>query len=398
MTDRELEILKNEETRELIENNVNKDPVELAFSLKCGRESAALVCTQVKYLQRAASKLPSYHAARCVIPPLSYEQSSSETAAGAKNYHGKLCIDLTCGLGVDSFYFSKCFDKVVSVERDPVLADIARYNFGLLGSDNITVVNSSAEDYIGNYDGPEADIIYVDPARRDDRGGKVFLLQECSPDVSRMAEKLISTAKKALIKLSPLFDVEEALKVFSPHVSKIEIVSVGNETKELLVELEKEPTKTAIIVNTTSRGVYEFTPEDIGRKEFSSGDISDHKHLLIPDVGFYKGRLVGALFRKYHPGCDVVVSSDTGFCFSVSVPHDFCGRAYKIDGIAEYQPKKLKRILKDKGTKRINLLKRDFPHAAEEVLKALGVASGGETFMAFTEASGKKYALFLSRE
>ncbi len=106
---------------------------------------AALVATQVKYLGRAAAKLPSYRAARCILPPRAFEQASSEACAAHKRIGGEAVLDLTCGLGVDAFALSRRFGRVVTLERDPLLARIARDNFARLGVTNVEVVCASAE-------------------------------------------------------------------------------------------------------------------------------------------------------------------------------------------------------------------------------------------------------------
>ena len=113
-----------------------RSPGRVALSL---REHGALIATQIKYLQRARVKLPSYYAALCILPPLSFEQSSSEETASVKRYSGDTCLDLTCGLGVDAFYLSKRFRQVIAVERNAELSEIARINFRLLGVQNIRV-------------------------------------------------------------------------------------------------------------------------------------------------------------------------------------------------------------------------------------------------------------------
>ena len=116
MTEQELDILPQDSSRELIERHIGVDPARAALRLG---PHAALLSTQIKYLQRAKTKLPSYHRARCIIPPLAFEQASSEAAAEAKTYEGGLCIDLTCGLGVDSLMLSRRFPRTrVSDRRD----------------------------------------------------------------------------------------------------------------------------------------------------------------------------------------------------------------------------------------------------------------------------------------
>ena len=145
MTTEDILLLDTPLLRQLTEENIGRDPNAVALDKRIAH--AGLVATQVKYLQRARRKLPSYYEARAILPPLAFEQSSSEAAATRKSWRGDVCIDLTCGLGVDSFHLSRRFARVIAVERDAALARAAEINFRRLGADNITVVCTAAEEF-----------------------------------------------------------------------------------------------------------------------------------------------------------------------------------------------------------------------------------------------------------
>ena len=95
-------LLCTEEIRRAVDENISRDPLAVALDKRVTH--AAEVATQVKYLDRARKKLPSYYEARCIIPSLAFEQSSSEECAGHKPLGGGSVLDLTCGLGVDAFF------------------------------------------------------------------------------------------------------------------------------------------------------------------------------------------------------------------------------------------------------------------------------------------------------
>ena len=114
MTLAEFEILCREDVRRAIDENIARDPVAIALDRRI--EHASLVATQVKRLQRAKSKLPSYYAVRAILPPRAYEQSSSELCAACNTLSGESALDLTCGLGVDTMALSRKFKRIVSCE------------------------------------------------------------------------------------------------------------------------------------------------------------------------------------------------------------------------------------------------------------------------------------------
>ena len=132
MTREEFDTLCRADVRRAVEENLGRDP--LAVALDRRTPHAALVATQVKYLERARTKLPSYYAARCILPPRAFEQASSEACAAHKEPAGDTALDLTCGLGVDALALGRRFRRVVALERDPVLAAVAARNLRLLGA------------------------------------------------------------------------------------------------------------------------------------------------------------------------------------------------------------------------------------------------------------------------
>ena len=211
------------EVRQAIDAAGGRDPLEVALDSRIPH--ARSVATQVKYLERARHKLPTFAAARCILPPRAFEQASSEGCARCKRIEGDRVLDLTCGLGVDAWALSRRFRRVTALERDPVLAAVAAENFSRLGVANIEVVNSSAEEFLQR-EGLHFDWIYVDPDRRSADGRKLVRMEDCSPDVVALLPRLREAAPRLCVKNSPLFDVDEAFRRFGP--CRVEVLSVGD--------------------------------------------------------------------------------------------------------------------------------------------------------------------------
>ena len=211
MTREEFDTLCRDDVRRAVEENLGRDP--LAVALDRRTPHAALVATQVKYLERARTKLPSYYAARCILPPRAFEQASSEACAAHKEPAGDTALDLTCGLGVDALALGRHFRRVVALERDPVLAAVAARNLRLLGAANVEVVCASAEEYLAATT-ERFDWVAADPDRRSRTGRKLVRLEECSPDILRLLPAVRRVGARLCLKNSPLFDVDEALRLF----------------------------------------------------------------------------------------------------------------------------------------------------------------------------------------
>ncbi len=181
---------------------------------------------------------------------LSAEQCSSSATACykaslAERIAGKACwsiADLTGGLGVDSWFFSEKASKVLYNEMQTPLCDAAAHNFEVLGADNISISNRTAEkghlDKI--LDGFLPDIIYMDPARRGEGGRKVFLIEECTPDVLTLKDEIFGLCRHILIKLSPMADISMVCTRLGQNCREIHVVSSEGECKELLIWMDRE--------------------------------------------------------------------------------------------------------------------------------------------------------------
>lgn len=161
--------------------------------------------------------------------------------------------DLTGGYGVDSWSFSKVADKVLYCEMLSVLCDAAGHNFAALGANNIQVNNitispsDSACDTESSETSPShildtfnPDIIYLDPARRSETGKKVFLIEECTPDILTLKNELFTHSRHILLKLSPMADISMVCKRLGQCCREVHVVAMGGECKELLIWMDRE--------------------------------------------------------------------------------------------------------------------------------------------------------------
>lgn len=384
LTRDEYNLLAGEELRTAIRTNRHRDPLQVALDRSLSEPR--LVATQLKYLARAATKLPSYAEACCILPPRAFEQASSEQCAAHKPLSGERVLDLTCGLGVDALALSRRFRQVVTLERNEVLADVARENFRRLGVENITVITTDAESYVAACE-EHFDWIFADPDRRSAEGKKLVRLEDCSPDVLALMPHLKRLAPRLCLKNSPLFDVDEAFRLF-PEAT-VEVVSLGGECKEVLISVGEGLSRRLI---ATSLDCEEhFTAPETGEKAQSEPfDPTRYRFLIIPDVALQKARLTRAYFA-----CEehrAAVWSENGYAFAVERPEKVMGRIEQIAAIEPYDPKQLKRTLKGQG---VELLKRDFDIPLEVVRRRLGVREGNKLRLALTKIEGSYWTISL---
>ena len=187
-----------------------------------------------------------------------YKAKLAERIAGKEHWN---LADLTGGLGVDSWFFSQKAEKVLYNEMQTVLCEAARHNFEVLGAGNIEIsnhaicpekllgsarnekgkdLNESPAGLLGDF---HPDIIYMDPARRGEGGKKVFLIEECTPDVLTLKEEIFSICRHILIKLSPMADISMVCERLGATCREVHVVTSEGECKELLIWMDREWSK-----------------------------------------------------------------------------------------------------------------------------------------------------------
>ena len=369
-TAEEFAILCSEECYEAVKANINRKPTDIALDKRVAH--ASVVATQVKNLQKARTKLPSYFAVQAIVPTLAYEQSSSEECAERKELEGESVLDLTCGLGVDTLALSKRFKRVVTLERNEMVAEVARENFRRLGADNIEVVTSSAEEYLATCT-DHFDWCFSDPDRRGSKGEKFVRLEECSPNVVALMPTLKRIADKICIKCSPLFDVDEAFRLFGDCT--VETVSLGGEAKEVNIYIDGSAPQlkaVAVGIGEVSASVEE---RNSARWSAQPSDLSQYRYITLPDVALQHSRMVAVAFEGK---CDVW--SNNGVALSTEKPEGVLGRTFEVEAIYNIDSA-FKRVIK--GAK-AEIYRRDFPMANAEICKRYRCSEGGKERWCFT--------------
>ena len=349
--------------------------------------------TQIAGRQVAAEKIPSWKEIEDIWYPkhLSLEQCSSEITARYKAslLQGESLTDLTAGFGIDCSFLASNFKSATYVERQEELCEIATHNFPLLHLNHITVRNEDGIAYLQAMS--PVDCIFLDPARRNEHGGKTVAISDCEPDVAELEELLLSKANRIMIKLSPMLDLSLALKELR-HTQEVHILSVNNECKELLLLLGQNPPAEVPIhcVNLFTKGEQEeqhfvFTREQEQRSECAYTDALGN-YLYEPNAsllkaGAFRSTATAYPVKKLHPNSHLY-TSDT-------LISGFPGRIFRIVNQCSFNKKEIKESLAD--LKKANLTVRNFPATVAELRKRINLAEGGDTYLfASTLNNGRK--------
>ncbi|MDG1476541.1 MAG: RsmD family RNA methyltransferase [Vicingaceae bacterium] len=384
-------ILDKSEDIKFIENHKNDSLNEIALILsKQPSLNKEFILAQINGLQKAKSKIQEFYETPNIIYPskLSLEQCSSERTGVYKSklVKGKTLVDLTGGFGVDSFYFSKEFEAVTHIEQNTELHNTVKHNFELLNANNIKLINSTAEKFIEN-NTIKFDIAYIDPSRRNENQ-RVFKLDECTPNIIELAPKIFEFANKILVKTAPLLDIKQTLKDLK-CVSKIWIISVNNDCKEVLYLLEKnftaEPETNTINLTKTNQE-FSFNYEQEAEVNVSFSD--PQKYLYEPNSAILKAGAFNSISNKYEVK---KIAQHSHLYTSENLVQNFPGRAFKIEHISAYNPKEFKKLKLTKA----NVSCRNFKHKVEQVKQKLKLKDGGETYLFATTDKNEKPILVI---
>lgn len=360
--------------------NLNKDINELALQKNPFPEfDWKWILNQIQAKKKANKKIPTWFKTDGIIFPssLSIEQTSSEVLAQYKAslISGTSLIDLTGGFGIDDFYFSKTFQKVIHCEINEELSNIVSYNFKVLGIHNISTISGDSIEYLENST-ENFDWIYVDPARRDSSKSKVFLLKDCIPNVVDLQEFLLSKSDHILIKVAPLLDIQSILNELN-QVKKIYIIALNNEVKELLIEIEKNFDQKPTLV-----AVNHLNDETFINHEFNLND-DDVASLSNPLTYVYEpfsSYLKTGLYNKLANQFQVKKLHKHSHLYTSEHLMNFPGRVFKIEHIIPYNKKELKSFENQKW----NITTRNFPLKVDEIRKKHKLKEGGEIYAFFT--------------
>lgn len=363
---------------------------------------------QVEGRERTADKLPTFAAISDWWYPvrLSCEQCSSEETArykaeivegvrveSRKSIVDRRFVDLTGGYGVDTYFLSGLFGHTDYVEQNEELCRIATHNFSIQSS-AISIHHSTAEEFLqtaGLYD-----LIFMDPARRDSHGGKVFRLADCTPNVVELLPVLLqhlSPEGRIMLKLSPMLDISQAVKELSADSLQwsVYVVAVKNEVKEVLLasgELRvkgmREPFITAVDLAKKEQA-FRFTREEeresLLRVEGVRVEGMNGRYLYEPNAAILKAgayKLVAERFGLHK------LDVNTHLYCSAGLVEDFPGRVWKV---------------KSEGMRveRANVMVRNYPLTAEQLKKKMRLKDGGEDFLIGARVAGRPTLFWAER-
>ncbi|OGU35402.1 MAG: hypothetical protein A2068_01405 [Ignavibacteria bacterium GWB2_35_6b] len=382
-------LLRNE-VRKFIEEHKDFSAPEIILKYSSNKNLPIKeIAEQVECIKKAEKKLPELSKHNLLYKKVSLEQASSELTANYKSQKikGERIIDLTGGLGIDSIYFSKNFEEVIYCELNEELAEIAEYNFKVLGIKNIVVKKGDGIKTVNEFSDDYFDWIFVDPSRRD-KDKRSVDIKYYSPDVVENMNLFLSKSKNICFKLAPAFDIKEAERIF-PTMNEFSVVSVKNECKEVLSFFNKGNQKkiksAAILKEENDTEIFESEIDKNIETEFSFPGKG--MFFYEPDAAITKADLTKLIAEKYNLK---FINPLSDYLISENDIQSFPGRKFKILFTDFYNEKKVKQYLSKEKIDKANIARGNFPHKPETIKEKLKLRDGGDYYLFFTKDKNDK--------
>jgi hypothetical protein len=366
--------------QKFIDDNLGSDLSALAFKKNPFPElDWKILLNQIETKAKAKDKLPTWFANKAIIYPekISFEQTSSEITANYKSklVAGNILLDASGGFGVDDYYFSKTIQQVYHCEMNQELSEIVSHNFHSLNVANCSCIVGNSTEILEKLN-QKLDWIYVDPSRRNQTKGKVFMLKDCSPNVPALLDFYLKHTNNILIKTAPILDISAGLKELK-YVKEIHVVAVNNEVKELLWILKNDFLNQPLIkaVNLTENKVdlFTFNYDAANNSVFGLPE----KYLYEPNAAIMKSGGFSEVsnqfqLKKFHQHSHLYTSNEL-----ISFP----GRVFEILEIINYSKIEMKSKLENQKS---NITLRNFPDTVENIRKKWQIKDGGTLYSFFT--------------
>ena len=336
-------------------------------------EQAGAALTMARLRQKADLKFGT-DAARMFFTPDALEQASDPLVRRYRSAGmvGQRLYDMGCGIGADSLAFAAAGADVTGLDSDTLRIAMARHNASALGLPARFEVADIREVK------PTADVIFFDPARRDEAGRRIFDVEQYQPPLSTVQRW---QAQQKLVKLSPGVELEQ----LAGYGGAVEFISVKGDLKEAVLHLGTEmPARRATLL--TGEAAYHM---DAG--EMVTAPLSEPRGWLAePDPAVLRAGLVADLALTL---AAYQLDETIAYLTADVLPRSPWVRSWRV---LEWMPLHLKRLrayLREKRVGRVTVKKRGVSLTPEEVLAALKLKGSESRVLVLTRCLGQHCVL-----
>lgn len=377
--------------------HANDDPKKLLLKHH-GDKRLTWLALQLECRRKARGKIAPELIDRLVYPnTLAVEQCTSTEIAEA---HARLLecnapvLDMTCGLGMDSFALAGHGAWVTTCDLKADNAEAARINAAELGLANVNVLNEDSLKVLAESEKGAFEAIIVDPARRGSGGKRLYSLDDCEPRVADILPLAAERAARLFVKASPMLDIRDTLQRVAPYCADVHIFGTRTECKELCLDIhfecEQIPFGPRVCCHTVGAGSFAYL---MGREHEAQCAYSTPMEGMViyePYPSVVKGGGFRSLAQAKHLP---MVSSQSHLYVSEQFMDCFPGQPWRVEAVLPWGKEAIKKVRHD--WPRISVATRGFMLDADALRKKLKVSEGpGDVKLwGVTAADGKAMLL-----
>lgn len=396
-----------------VENNqaLNSAQAAIAARKVMDRTMADLAATQIEARRklRKGGKLNALleSCSRLIVPTtLLAEQSSAWPVACFNAQAGEVeagwrVADLTFGLGIDAFALAAQGAQVTGIDINRGAVEAGSYNSRLLGHDMQLIASDALlwlkKEVELNH---KYDMLFIDPARRDAAGGRVYSFDICDPDLNQVLHYARSLTKRLMVKASPMLDIDKVMQTYG-EIDKLWCVGLKGECKELLLRFNFEASalqRRIISVELDGHdGKYEISDSWPRQKiplAASALALSAGKWIYMPTAAIVKGRPSATLAQQI-AGLQPLDTADTAYLSDKPI-HPLPGHSLRIKQIFD----SLKSARRHLNGSRGNAAVAGYPLAADALALKVGLnpISDASRFLVGCTLQGQKLLLWCAAD
>ena len=389
---------------DFISANISADPMRLRLRHHGAQEPPwmPLALNHLEALKKCGRKFGDLRP-QLIGTPVSVEQASSGAVA---RLHGAIArriapdaksfLDMTCGLGVDFAAITDALGpgcRATAVEMQPLLAEVAAYNFRTVG--NAEIITADSVQWLATSEA-HFDLVFIDPARRDSTGRRLYNIHDCAPDVAEILPLIAGHSRRLMVKLSPMLDVTQTLRDLP--CAELHVVDEGGECRELLAVIDfatpPAPTdRVPVTVHSGDTAPFTFTraAEHAAKAAYAAPQAG--MWLFEPSAAMMKAAPFALLCAR--EGLAKLAPNTHLYLASAPAGH-LPGRWQEIEEVIDFTSSAARSFAR-RGMS-ADVAVRNFPLRAEQLAARLRTASGGAHRITGTTAADGSRMLIISRK
>lgn len=369
-SDRGQSLLEALRTRDLSDKNTLALIQNLRKQVDAGQASALLTLARLR--AKAVAKFGD-DAHRMYFTEEALQQASHPwvRAYRAEQWAGLAVVDMGCSIGSDSLAFARRgAASVIGYDLDGLRVEMARLNADVLGLAASFVVED-----VTTVHPPAQSAVFFDPARRDERGNRIYDVQRYIPPLDTLLRW--RTAMR-MAKISPGVDLGQ---LPADPTGDVQFISVDGELKEALYSIHASATGRVWAVLLTRQGALHWEADD------AVAQLSEPRAWLVePDPALIRAGLVQSVTASF---AGSMLDETIAYFTTDEAPSSPWVRAWRIREWMPFHLKRLRAALRERGVGTVTVKKRGSPITPEELTRQLKLKGEEACTVVLTRLQGE---------